>query len=228
MLFSNRTEKLISPSCIRSETGGKTIYQAITIKGNVRIPPNRFNEDLYGVAEEILREQYEGVIDVDLGFIIAVIEVIDIGVGKLIPGDGATYHNVTIKLLTFEPKVNFLAQGEVVEVVDFGAFIRLGPLDGLCHVSQITDDFFSYDPRSAALVGKETGRKITEGDLVRTRIVAVSIDGGARSGKLGLTMRQPFLGKIDWIKEELAKLKESKRKAEAKAKKEGKGKESSK
>lgn len=192
----------------------------------MRIPPNRFNEDLYVVAEEILREQYEGIIDIDLGFIIAVIEVKDIGVGKIIPGDGATYHDVTVRLLTFEPQVNFLAQGEVVEVVDFGAFIRLGPLDGLCHVSQITDDFFSYDPRRAALVGKETGRVLSEGDLVRTRIVAVSIDGGARSGKLGLTMRQPFLGKIDWIKEELAKLIESKRKADAKAKKEGKSKDS--
>lgn len=188
----------------------------------MRIPPNRFEEDLFTVAEEILREQYEGIIDVDLGFIIAVIEVLDIGVGRLIPGDGATYHDVILKILTFQPKVNFLAQGEVVEVVDFGAFIRLGPLDGLCHVSQITDDFFSYDPRSAALIGKETGRVIREGDLVRTRIVAVSIDGGARSGKLGLTMRQPFLGKLDWIKEELAKLKESKRKAESKTRKEDK------
>lgn len=173
---------------------------------------------MYEVAEEILREQYEGIIDIDFGFIIAVIEVLDIGVGKIIPGDGATYHNATLQILTFEPKVNYLMQGEVVEVVDFGAFIRLGPLDGLCHVSQITDDFFSYDPRSAALVGKETGRIITEGDLVRTRIVAVSIDGGARSGKLGLTMRQPYLGKFEWIKEELAKLKESKRKAEKSAK----------
>lgn len=188
----------------------------------MRIPPNRFQEDLFTVAEEILREQYEGIIDVDLGFIIAVIEILDIGMGRLIPGDGATYHDVILKLLTFQPKVNFLAQGEVVEVVDFGAFIRLGPLDGLCHVSQITDDFFSYDPRSAALVGKETGRVIREGDLVRTRIVAVSIDGGARSGKLGLTMRQPFLGKLDWVKEEIAKLKESKRKAEAKTRKEAK------
>lgn len=185
----------------------------------MRIPPNRFSEDLYTVAEETLREQYEGIIDIDLGFIIAVIEVLDIGVGKLIPGDGATYHDVTLKVLTFQPKVNYLAQGEVVEVVDFGAFIRLGPLDGLCHVSQITDDFFSYDPRSAALVGKETGRIISEGDLVRARIVAVSIDGAARSGKLGLTMRQPFLGKLDWIKEEIAKLHDSKRRAEAKAKK---------
>ena len=198
------------------------IYQAVTIKGHVRIPPNRFSEDLFVVAEEILREQYEGIIDVDFGFVIAVTAVLNIGIGKIIPGDGATYHDVTLKILTFEPKVNYLAQGEVVEVVDFGAFIRLGPLDGLCHVSQITDDFFSYDPRSAALVGKETGRVITEGDLVRTRIVAVSIDGGARSGKLGLTMRQPFLGKLDWIKEEIAKLIESKRKAEKK--KEGKDK----
>ncbi len=144
------------------------------------------------------------------------VEVLNIGMGKLIPGEGATYHEVTVKILTFKPRVNALALGEVVEVVDFGAFIRLGPLDGLCHVSQITDDLFSYDSRSASLVGKETGRKIREGDLVRARIVAVSIDGGARGGKLGLTMRQPYLGKLEWIKEELAKLLKSKQKAEEK------------
>ncbi len=174
---------------------------------------------MYDVAEELLRAEYEGIIDTDLGFIIAVIEVLEIGMGKLIPGEGATFHEVTVKILTFKPQVNALALGEVVEVVDFGAFIRLGPLDGLCHVSQITDDFFSYDSRRAALVGKETGRVISEGDLVRARIVAVSIDGGARGGKLGLTMRQPYLGKLKWIKEEIAKLLESKQKAQEKGSK---------
>ncbi|MEM4675742.1 MAG: DNA-directed RNA polymerase, partial [Nitrososphaerota archaeon] len=41
---------------------------------------------------------------------------------------------------------------------------------------------------------------------VRARIVAVSLTGGA-SGKIGITTRQPFLGKIEWIKEETKKLK---------------------
>jgi DNA-directed RNA polymerase subunit E' len=186
------------------------MYEIITLDDTVRIPPQRFGESIKKVALEILMKEYEGIIDPDLGVVICVVDVEDVRVGKLLPGDGAAFHKVLFSVLIFKPIQHEIVEGEVVEVVDFGAFIRLGPLDGLCHVSQITDDFISYDSKRSALIGKETGRAIQENDKVRARIVAVSIGGGIRSGKLGLTMRQPFLGKIDWIEEEVHGLKEVK------------------
>jgi DNA-directed RNA polymerase subunit E' len=33
-----------------------------------------------------------------------------------------------------------IVEGEVVERVEFGAFVEIGPLDGLLHISQITDE----------------------------------------------------------------------------------------
>jgi DNA-directed RNA polymerase subunit E' len=182
------------------------LFKIITVRDIIRIPPHRFEprENLKSVALDIIRREYEDKITGDLGYIITVIEVNDIGTGKLIPGDGAAYHNITFKILAFKPDLHELVEGEVVEVVDFGVFIRLGPLDGLCHVSQVTDDFITYNAKNASLLGKETGRILVASDQVRARIVAVSIGtGGSRSGKLGLTMRQPFLGKIDWIEEEV-------------------------
>ncbi len=134
-----------------------------------------------------------------MGFVIAVVDVIEVGLGKIIHGDSRTHHNVKFTLLTFKPLLHEIIEGEVVEVVEFGAFIRLGPQDGLNHVSQITNDFIRHDEVQSQFVGKESGRVLGEGDLVRARIIAVSMGGGARSGKLGLTMRQPFLGKLDWI-----------------------------
>jgi DNA-directed RNA polymerase subunit E' len=185
------------------------LFKIITVRDIVRIPPARFEprESLRDVSLDIVRKEYEDKITGDLGYIITVIEVIEIGVGKLIPGDGAAYHNITFKILVFKPDLHEVVEGEVVEVVDFGVFIRLGPLDGLCHVSQVTDDFITYNPKSASLLGKETGKTLEANDRVRARIVAVSIGtGGSRSGKLGLTMRQPFLGKIEWISEEIDKI----------------------
>ncbi|WXG41161.1 MAG: DNA-directed RNA polymerase [Candidatus Freyarchaeum deiterrae] len=184
------------------------MYEIITLDDTVRIPPQRFGEPIKKVALEILMKEYEGIIDPDLGVVICVVDVEDVKVGKLLPGDGAAFHKVLFSVLIFKPLQHEIVEGEVVEVVDFGAFIRLGPLDGLCHVSQITDDFISYDQKRSALIGKESGRIIQENDKVRARIVAVSIGGGIRSGKLGLTMRQPFLGKIEWIEEEIHGLKE--------------------
>jgi DNA-directed RNA polymerase subunit E' len=184
------------------------MYEIISLVDTVRIPPEKFGEPIEKVAMEILIKEYEGIIDPDLGVVICVVDVENVEAGKLIPGDGAAFHKVVFSVLTFKPILHEIVEGEVVEVVDFGAFIRLGPLDGLCHVSQITDDFISYDSKRSALIGKETGRIIQENDRVRARIVAVSIGGGIRSGKLGLTMRQPFLGKLEWIEEELRGAKE--------------------
>ncbi|MFB0561569.1 MAG: DNA-directed RNA polymerase [Candidatus Lokiarchaeia archaeon] len=196
------------------------MYELVSLRDTVRIPPQRFGEPIDKVALEILMKEYEGIIDPDLGVVISVVGVEDVEVGKLLPGDGAAFHKVLFSVLIFKPIQHEIIEGEVVEVVDFGAFIRLGPLDGLCHVSQITDDFISYDSKRSALIGKETGRVIQENDKVRARIVAVSIGGGIRSGKLGLTMRQPFLGKIEWIDEEVKGTKEEKKEEKKEAKEE--------
>jgi len=65
------------------------------------------------------------------------------------------------------------------------------------------DDFISYDERQGTLLGKESGRTIGRGDLFRVRLVAVSFPKGRSSGKIGVTARQPMLGKLDWIEAEV-------------------------
>jgi len=173
----------------------------------VRIPPSQFGQPLEEAAMVHLRKNHENVLDRDIGLMIAVIGIDEIGQGRLVPGDGATYHSVTYRVLAFKPIRGEVVEGNVVEIMDFGAFIRIGPLDGLCHVSQICDDFITQDTKGNSLMGKETGRILQEGDQVRARITTISFDTGSRSGKLGLTMRQPFLGKIgpdvSWVEEDV-------------------------
>jgi DNA-directed RNA polymerase subunit E' len=138
-------------------------------------------------------------VDEEFGYVIAVTDVKVSPTGKIIPGDGATYHKVTFSLLTFYPKLQEIVEGEVVEIADFGAFVRIGPIDALLHVSQLMDDFISYDEKQGVLLGKETKRKLINGDQVRVRITAVSLGRAGSSGKIGVTARQPFLGKLEWI-----------------------------
>lgn len=68
----------------------------------------------------------------------------------------------------------------------------------MVHVSQICDDYISYEQVGNRFIGKETGKILEVNDQVRAKIIAVSL-GTGRSGKLGLTMRQRFLGKPEWI-----------------------------
>lgn len=183
------------------------MYSIVTVRDIVRIPPSEFHKPIEEAALAHLRKASENVLDRDIGLMIAVIGIEDIGQGRLMPGDGATYHQVVYKVLVFKPIRGELIEGNVVELMDFGAFVRIGPLDGLCHVSQICDDFITQDAKGSALLGKETGRILSEGDQVRARITSISFESGNRSGKLGLTMRQPFLGKIgpdtSWVEDDV-------------------------
>jgi len=182
------------------------LFKLVTLEDTVRIPPEKFGKPIDAVGYEQLKMKYEGMVDEELGYIIAVTEITVNPIGKIIPGDGATYHKVGFSLLTFYPKIQEVVEGEVVEIADFGAFVRVGPVDALLHVSQLLDDYISYDEKQGILTGKETGRKLATGDHVRVRITAVSLGRGGGSGKIGVTARQPYLGKIEWIKKDLEKI----------------------
>jgi len=184
------------------------MFKLITIEDTIRISPEKFGKPLDKAAYEELKARYEGIVTEDLGYVVFLKDVKVSPVGKIIPGDGATYNSVTFSIITFYPQIQEIVEGEVVEIEDFGAFVRVGPIDALLHVSQIIDDFVSFDDKQAVLIGKETQRRLKAGDSVRTRITAVSFAKGGTSGKVGLTMRQPFLGKLEWITEDVKRLHE--------------------
>jgi DNA-directed RNA polymerase subunit E' len=182
------------------------MFKIVTLKDTIRIPPEAFGEPIQTVGREQLRMKYVGMVDSELGYVVAVTDIEVNPVGKIVPGDGATYHRVAFSLLTFYPEVQEVVEGEVVEIADFGAFVRVGPIDALLHVSQLMDDYISHDEKQGVLMGRETRRRLTTGDHVRVRITAVSLGHGGSSGKIGVTARQPFLGKLEWIKKDVEKL----------------------
>ena len=195
------------------------MYVKIRAIDVVRVPPERLGDDLDMVVKEMLQDKLEGRLDKKAGMFIAVLDVVDIKEGRIMIGDAGVYYETVFDALVFRPKMQEIVEGEVVEIVEFGAFVEIGPLDGLLHISQITDEYISYDEKNAKLVTKETGRTLGEGDQLRARIVAISLNERDPSeSKIGLTMRQPGLGKLEWLEEErqkaAAKEKEAVQKAE--------------
>jgi DNA-directed RNA polymerase subunit E' len=182
------------------------MFNLITLKDTIRIGPANFGKPLKAAAYEALRSKYEGLVDEEFGYVISVIDIEVNPFGRIVAGDGGTHHPVTFSILTFFPCLQEIVEGEVVEVADFGTFLRIGPVDALLHVSQLMDDFISFDERQGILLGKETGRTIQRNDVFRVRIVAVSFPKGRSSGKIGVTARQPMLGKLEWINEEVREM----------------------
>ena len=181
------------------------MFQIIEAEDVVRVEPLDFSESLNKMAEKMLKIKYESTLSPEFGYIILIINVKADKVGKILPSDGATYHSVHFKILTYLPKLQEVVEGEVVEITDFGAFIRIGPTDALLHLSQITDEYLNSDVRQGLITAQQSSRTISVGTRMRVRVTALSLARGSSMGKIGVTCRQPFLGATDWIEEDLKK-----------------------
>ena len=179
------------------------MFYEVAVKSHIRVPPAIFAEDTEESVLAQLNEQFEGFVSKDLGVVIGVTGVKNIGEGVIIPGDGAAYYDTTFTLITYKPELQELVVGKVTDISDFGAFIEIGPLDGMVHVSQTMDDFVSFS-KSNILTGKETKRTLRVGDKCRARVTQISYKDPSNP-KIGVTMRQHMLGNLKWIEEELKK-----------------------
>jgi DNA-directed RNA polymerase subunit E' len=183
------------------------LFQICELEDVIRVPPARFGAKLDEVAREILKSKYESTINPELGYIVLITNIGVDPTGKIIPGDGATFHKVNFDVMTYYPRVQEIVEGEIVEITDFGAFVRIGPTDALLHLSQITDDYLTSDVKQGIIVATQSKRTLKVGSKVRVRITAVSLPRGAALGKIGVTCRQPFLGAFEWIAEDIDKAK---------------------
>ena len=196
------------------------MFYKVELRDHIRVPPNLFSLPLEEAVIKRIKAKYSGHISKDLGIVIDVPGAKEIGEGVLIPGDGASYYNVSFELLTFKPEMQEVVVGKIKDIAEFGAFINIGPIDGMIHISQTMDDFVSFS-KDKTLAGKETKRVLKVNDLCRARMIAVSFKD-VLNPKLGLTMRQQGLGRLDWIKEEGEEKAPKKEEKEAKEHKEHK------
>ena len=181
------------------------MFSISTLVDVVRIPPNMFGVNLKNAAIEILKGKYESMINPELGYIVMILTAKVAPMGKMIPGDGGTFHKVEFNALTFYPMLQEIVNGELVDITDFGAFVRIGPTDALLHLSQVMDDYLKSDVASGMIIANQSGKTLKVGSTIRTRITAVSLGKAATMGKIGITCRQPFLGADEWIAEEIKK-----------------------
>ncbi len=170
------------------------------INDTVRVAANQLSGDLKKTILKNIQTEYEGVLDEDSGLVVAVMKVENVSEGKVVPGDSGVYYSVDFEALTYKPEVNEVVEGVVSQITEFGAFIKIGPIEALTHVSQVVDDYINYDAKNASFYGKESGKMLKAEDLVLARIVTVSFKGNVSNSKIGLTMRQIGLGKKDWKK----------------------------
>jgi len=181
------------------------LFVVAELEGVVRISPKNFGRNLRQVALEALKSRYEGVIIPEIGIIILILDADVNPVGRIFTGDGATYHKVKFNLMAYCPKLHEIVEGEVVEITDFGAFVRVGPIDALLHISQIADEYLTSDPRQGVILNPSKKKVLRVGSRVRVRVNAVSLSREDSIGRIGITCRHAYLGAFEWFAEEVKK-----------------------
>lgn len=171
------------------------------VKDFIRVPPAEFSKELDLAVIGQVKEKYSGFISKDLGYVIDVIDLKQVADGVIIPGDGAAFYKATFELLCYIPELQEVAVGKIRDITDFGAFLNVGPVEGMVHIGQTMNDFVSFS-KEKSLAGKDTNRSLKVGDVCYGRIVAVSFKD-LQNPKIGITMRQAGLGKTDWIEQDL-------------------------
>ena len=175
------------------------MFYVVEVEDYVRVEPRLFGLQTSDAVAKQLQEIYANYHDKEIGEVIGIIAVLEVGDGVIIPGDGAAYYKSKFKLLAWKPELQELVFGVIDEITNFGAFINLGVMKGVIHISQTMDDYVTFSTTNT-LLGKDSKKILKKRDACLARIVAVSYKGDLP--KIGLTMRQPGLGKLEWIDEE--------------------------
>lgn len=71
-------------------------------------------------------------------------------------------------------------EGVISSVTNFGMFIELeNTIEGLVHISNLTDDYYNFDERSMSMIGERTARVFRLGDKVTIKVHAVNLEESA-------------------------------------------------
>jgi len=184
------------------------VFAIMRTRDHVRVPPTKFNKSLEEAVLEELKEKYEGALvsmELDgrvlMGIVTAILNAEVDPVGLIIPGDGASYHKVSLEALVFTPFEREVVEGDVVSVTRAGLYVNLSVLDGFVHINQVADERVVFDTARGSLLLEESRRYVDKGDVVRARVYVTGILPG-KGLRIHMTMRQPGLGKLEWLRKQ--------------------------
>ena len=76
-----------------------------------------------------------------------------------------------------QDKIGETFDGVISSVTGFGIFVELeNTVEGLVHMTDLTDDYYHFDERSFALIGERTGNVLRIGDAITVKVSDVNLE----------------------------------------------------
>ena len=86
------------------------------------------------------------------------------------------YQKVRFKAVVFTIEDLEVFEGAVSDMIQIGAFVRIGPMEALLHKSQIMDEMVDLNEGQNIIMARNSGKRLEVGGTVRARVVTLSIN----------------------------------------------------
>jgi len=103
------------------------MFVLTTISDTVRIPPPMFVQPIVTTVHQEIEKKYPNRVIMDLGLVICRYgDVLEIGDGLCVAGDGGAHYEVAFRLVIFRPFVEEVCVGQITESNEEGVRVSLG------------------------------------------------------------------------------------------------------
>ncbi|KAJ1340211.1 hypothetical protein BSLG_005204 [Batrachochytrium salamandrivorans] len=148
----------------------------------INLHPQFFGPQIKAFLTRRLYEEVEGTCSGQFGYIISVVDIVDVGKGVLQSNTGFAQFQVLYKAIVFKPFKNQVVDGIVTTVNKIGFWADVGPLQVFIS-SHLIPGYLKFDSNSnpPAYVGEgqefgEASLRVEKGATVRLRIVGTRVD----------------------------------------------------
>ena len=141
------------------------MYQLISTEDTLRIPAEymRKGQSLDDHIDRLMTLALEGKFDEMNRFVVLTTHHEPIGRGRIIHGDGAVYQKVRFKAVVFTIEDLEVFEGAVSDMIQIGAFVRIGPMEALLHKSQIMDEMVDLNEGQNIIMARNSGKRLEVG-----------------------------------------------------------------
>lgn len=141
-----------------------------------------------------LRSDVEGTCTGRHGYIIKVVNVVDVGSGKVIPGSGLAEFNSSYQAVVLKPFKGEVMDAKITNVNKMGFFAEVGPLN-IFVSSHLIPIEYKWQPESNPPEFVSGADRLVKGRKVRIKIVGTRVDANEIFA-IG-TMKEDYLGPFD-------------------------------
>ncbi|KAI8917344.1 RNA polymerase Rpb7 [Entophlyctis helioformis] len=164
----------------------------------ILLHPQFFGPQIRAFLTKRLYEEVEGTCSGQHGYIISVVEIVDVGRGVLQSNTGYAEFIILYKAIVFKPFKNQVVDGIVTTVNKIGFWADVGPLQVFVS-SHLIPGYLKFDPNANPPAYVSEGQdfadgavRVEKGETVRLRIVGTRVDA-TEIFAIG-TIKEDYLG----------------------------------